>query len=104
MNPRDWHFSASNTHLYPGARLQLLVPEDDTAAPRQGDSLSVAFADLGAAHGRVDAISSGAFEVAMRSHTTAKGTSVAARRWEIVFDASAGIRAGCKVRRRIAAA
>lgn len=99
---RDWRFAAGNTHLYPGARLRLLdvAGGDDGTAPQAGDTLAVEFADLGVVHGRVRSAQRDSFVAAMRGHTTARGTAVAPRVWQIVFDPAAGIAGGCRVRAR----
>jgi len=45
-----WRLRASNTHLYPGARLGVAQGED--FAPRRCDALLIEFADLGVARAR----------------------------------------------------
>ncbi len=100
----DWHFAAGHTHLYPGAMLRLRSFTDATDAtdrPRRGDTLRVEFADLGIALGRIAAARADGFDAAMRAHTTARGTLVAARTWRIDHAAEGGPACGCKVRQRL---
>jgi len=98
---RDWHFSTGNTHLYPGSTLRLRSDIAGAAGPRRGDTLRVEFVDLGFALGRIAAVRADGFDAAMRAHTTARGTLVAARTWRIAYATEAGPAGGCKVRQRM---
>jgi hypothetical protein len=72
-------FRATNTHLYPGAQLAA----DGVPRLRAGDRLTVEFADLGAAHGRVERRDGERVVIAMAAHRTARGAEVAARTWAV---------------------
>jgi hypothetical protein len=77
--PVVWSLRASNTHLYPGARLG--VAQGDDFAPRRGDALLIEFADLGVAQGAVVAVEGDRVTLAVEPHRTRRGTLVAARQW-----------------------
>lgn len=79
--PHSWHFRATNTHLYPGARLRL--SEAGRGAPAVGDTVLVEFADLRAASGRIGKHDGERLRVDMQSHCTARGTPVSAKSWSI---------------------
>lgn len=70
---------ATNTHLYPGARLALAEPGD---APRKSDRAVIEFADGEAAQATVIAATPDArIELAVEGHRTGRGTTIAAKRW-----------------------
>jgi hypothetical protein len=70
---------ATNTHLYPGARLRA---EEGAAELRKGDAVAIEFADLQVAIARVATTRrDGQIELAVASHRTGKGTAIAAKRW-----------------------
>lgn len=67
---------ASHTHLYPGARLR-----SEGVRLRRNQVLDIEFADLGSATARVEALASGQATLAVSMHRSARGTTVAAKRW-----------------------
>jgi hypothetical protein len=52
---------------------------------------------MGVARGRVMAVAEGRIGVAIDPHLTARGTAIGSKRWEIAWDAAAGIVGGLKV-------
>src|SRR5262249_15833194 len=78
-----WQLTASNTHLYPGARLRA------TDAPLReriggGDRSGVEFADQRVANGEViAALPRGGWTLRLEAHTTAKHTTIDEKRWDI---------------------
>ena len=84
----EWRFSASNTHLYPGARLRIVGATG--ARPARGDAVTIEFADLGIATGNVAAVADARIVLALAAHTTARGTRIGAKKWTIGADAAAG--------------
>src|SRR5436190_13619338 len=72
--------AASNTHLYPGARL---APIDDAMRIRKGTQLSIEFADGAHASGAVTAAAKDCFVAAIAAHVTARGTSIPAKTWQL---------------------
>ena len=84
---------ATNTHLYPGARL--LGP----AVLRAGQRLTIEFSDLGSAAARVEAAAGREATLAVGAHATARGTAIAAKRW-LIEPAGDG---GWRVKRRLSA-
>ena len=70
---------ATNTHLYPGAKLVA----DGTPLLRAGDRVIVEFADLGAANGWVERRDGDRIVLAVEAHRTARGADVAARAWVV---------------------
>jgi hypothetical protein len=73
-----WRFEASNTHLYPGARLQLTETD---GWPAVADAVQVCFADCGVASGHVAAIDGPRLCLDLQGYRTARGTAVAPKRW-----------------------
>ncbi|MBB3175994.1 hypothetical protein [Variovorax sp. Sphag1AA] len=78
-----WQLTASNTHLYPGARLRAT----DTSMReriRSGDRIAVEFADQMVANGDViAALPHGGWTLRLEAHTTAKRTAIEEKRWDI---------------------
>jgi hypothetical protein len=72
-------FRATNTHLYPGAQLAA----EGVPRLRAGDRVTIEFADLGAAHGRVERRDGERVVVAIAAHRTARGAEVAPRTWAV---------------------
>jgi hypothetical protein len=70
-----WH--ASGTHLYPGARLRAGSP-----AARRGASLLIEFADLATAQARLEG-RAGAWRLRVEPHRTQRGTTIAAKVWQV---------------------
>lgn len=68
---------ASNTHLYPGARLTA----GDEPALRPGDTVAIEFADMRIANAKVRAAPAASLELAVDAHRTRGGTAIAAKRW-----------------------
>ena len=79
--PRSWRFRATNTHLYPGARLHLV--EAGAGEPAVEDAVLVEFADLRAAPGRIGKRDGERLRLDMQSHCTARGRTVSAKSWFI---------------------
>ncbi|MFO1294473.1 MAG: hypothetical protein U1F07_15610 [Rubrivivax sp.] len=69
---------ASHTHLYPGARLH-----GSGITLRRGRQIEIEFSDLGHARARVEAAAGARATLAVSAHRTARGTSVAAKRWQL---------------------
>lgn len=69
---------ASHTHLYRGARLH-----GSAITLRPGRQIEIEFSDLGHALARVEAAAGARATLAVSAHRTARGTSVAARRWQL---------------------
>ncbi|MCA0239405.1 MAG: hypothetical protein LCI02_00985 [Proteobacteria bacterium] len=88
---------ATNTHLYPGARLR------GPLALRVGQRLTIEFSDLGSAAARVDAAADGEATLAVSAHATARGTAIAAKRWLIELSEPAEQEGEWRVRRRVSA-
>jgi len=78
---RGGQLRATHTHLYPGARLSAAPGEH--VVPRRGDRVLVVFADHGGVLATVRAVDGERFELALPSHTTRRGTVIAAKRWLI---------------------
>lgn len=78
-----WRFSASNTHLYPGARLRCLDAFSD-ALLTANDELLLHFSDGVAARGRLLDINPEAGVLRMPAYRTQGATDVAMRTWRIV--------------------
>lgn len=96
-----WRFAATNTHLYPGARLRPIgdKPAESAAAktPARGDALVVEFSDLCCAMGEVCAVEAAGLTASLGAHTTAKGTTIVPKVWRLLWDPAAGFAAGLKV-------
>ena len=75
-----WRLAASNTHLYPGARLRSM----DASARKHlqaGDAIVIEFADQGLAKGEVVEASAQTWALRLDAHTTARGAAIEAKRW-----------------------
>jgi hypothetical protein len=79
----NWRLAASDTHLYPGARLECLEPE---AAGRfaAGDLLVVEFTDGVVAGGTIKAASSRDAIVHVDAYRTRHGAPIRSRQWRLV--------------------
>lgn len=77
---------ASNTHLYPGARLTA----GDEPALRPGDTVAIEFADLGFANAKVRVAPAASRELVVDAHRTRGGTEIVAKRWRVAPIDSAG--------------
>jgi hypothetical protein len=79
----SWRLAASDTHLYPGARLECL---DQQAARRfgAGDRFVVEFSDGTAAAGVILGASPYEARVEVDAYRTARGAAVRSRQWRIV--------------------
>jgi len=77
-----WRLSASNTHLYPGARLRSL---DGSMRERirSGDRVLLEFADQMIVAAEVRDVSPQDWTLTVDAHTTAKGTAVEPKRWQV---------------------
>jgi hypothetical protein len=85
---------ATHTHLYPGARLRGLT------ALRTGQRLTIEFSDLGSAAARVEAAAGREATLAVAAYATARGTSIAAKRW-LIEQREQGEADEWRVRRRL---
>jgi len=86
---------ATNTHLYPGARLRV----EGVEGLRKGDAVTIEFADMQVASARVLGVREGRIELAVAGHLTAKGTAIAAKRW--LAEALEGEGTGYRIVRRL---
>lgn len=84
---RVWRLAASNTHLYPGARL--VEREEGGATPESGDALVVEFADQRAATGEVRSVAQGRVAVEVAPYVTAHGTAIPRKAWTLAPDPAA---------------
>ena len=80
---RSWRLSASDTHLYPGARLECL-DKQDTRRFDTGDRLVVEFSDGATAGGRILGALPHEARVEVDPYRTARGAAVRSRQWRIV--------------------
>lgn len=80
-----WRLAASNTHLYPGARLRPLHAPDLRQRLRAGDAIAIEFADQCVAQGEAAQVLPQGWQLKVQAHTTARGTTVAARSWQVVW-------------------
>lgn len=87
---------AAHTHLYAGARLLA----DGPLASRTG--VTVVYADLASAPARVERLDGGRLQLIVGPHRTARGTSVAAKRW--LVEPIAAVPSAWRVVRRLDAA
>ncbi len=78
-----WRFSATNTHLYPGARLRTLDTPND-AYLTVGDELLLEFSDGVQVIGYLLTAEHDAAVLQMPAYRTQHATDVAARTWSIV--------------------
>lgn len=79
---QNWRFAAADTHLYPGARLRCLETPS-AAVLRAGDRMLIEFSDGCLASARIGRVAAAGATVTVESYRTARGTSVAARSWEV---------------------
>lgn len=82
---RTWRLAATNTHLYPGARLRPLDAPALRDALRAGDAITIEFADQGIAQGEAVQVLPHGWQLKMQAHTTARGTTVSARSWQVLW-------------------
>ena len=98
----NWRLAATNTHLYPGARLRALNAPQLREQLRAGDAIAIEFADQGMAQGEaVQALPQG-WQLKVQAHTTARGTTVAARSWQVLWLPRAQGEGGMKIKARVA--
>ncbi|MDM0029537.1 hypothetical protein [Variovorax saccharolyticus] len=77
-----WRLSANNTHLYPGAHIRGL-DESMREYMRNGDRVLLEFADQVIVAAEVcNALPQG-WTLAVDAHTTAKGTAIEPKRWQV---------------------
>jgi hypothetical protein len=76
-----WRLAASNSHLYPGARLT--EREAGAATPARGDALVVEFADQRAATGKVAAVTQDRVAIDVAACVTARGTAIPRKAWTL---------------------
>jgi hypothetical protein len=77
-----WRLAASDTHLYPGARLRCL-DDDKSRVLHDGDAALVEFSDGVAATAALLEVRETHAVMAVDAHHTARGTAIAARRWRL---------------------
>lgn len=101
-----WRLAASNTHLYPGAKLRPLEAPRLREQLRVGDAIAIEFADQGMAHGEAVQVLPQGWQLKVQAHTTARGTAVAARSWQVLWlpraQAQADQESGMKIKARVA--
>ncbi|MBN9460884.1 MAG: hypothetical protein J0H00_06625 [Burkholderiales bacterium] len=85
-----WHFSANNTHLYPGALLRSLDAPDEVRLSA-GDELLVEFSDSVLASGQLLEVQPNMAVLQLPTYRTRHGTTVAARTWRIVPGGEPGL-------------
>jgi len=99
-----WRLAASNTHLYPGAKLRALDAPALREKLRAGDAIAIEFSDQGMAQGEAVRVLPQGWQLKVQAHTTARGTTVAARSWQVLWlpraQARAGEEAGVKIKAR----
>jgi hypothetical protein len=78
-----WRFSASNTHLYPGAFLRSLEAPDETRLST-GDGVLVEFSDGVFVNAQLLDATPTTATLQIPGYHTRRGTMVAARTWRIV--------------------
>jgi hypothetical protein len=78
-----WRFAAGNTHLYAGSRLRCL-DKPGAAVFRAGDRMLIEFSDGGLAAARIGLVDASRASFAVEGHTTARGSRIPARNWEVV--------------------
>ena len=78
-----WRLAASNTHLYPGARLHALEAGSFRQQLRAGDAIPIEFTDQGTAQAEAADVLPQGWQLRVQAHTTARGTTVSARRWQV---------------------
>lgn len=96
-----WRLAASNTHLYPGARLR--AQDDDLRTQlRAGDRIAIEFSDQGVAQGEAAEVLPQGWQLRVAAHTTARGTLVTARRWQVQWMPRTEPAGSMKIRARAA--
>lgn len=91
-------FGASNTHLYPGARLTAR-----SGGPlRRGAVMTIEFADLAVTTARVASAEAGRLVLEVDAHRTRAGAALPAKRWAIERIDDAGGEIVYRVRARLA--
>lgn len=75
-----WRLAATNTHLYPGARL---LPRDGLDPPRRGDAVWIEFADQAVAVGKVLAAATTTSVIEVAPYRTTRGTAIARKVWTL---------------------
>lgn len=82
---KAWPLVAANTHLYPGARLRVALPDSVTDRPtwRGGDALLLEFSDGVVVAGTLGQTHADEVEIALHAYATASGTAVAAKNWRL---------------------
>lgn len=81
-----WRLAATNTHLYPGARL---LPRDGLDAPRRGDAVSIEFADQAVAAGKVLAAAATTAVIEVAPYRTMRGTAITRKVWTLGRESAA---------------
>jgi len=80
-----WRLAATNTHLYPGARLRALDAPELRERLRAGDTIAIEFADQGMAQGEAVQVLPQGWQLKVQAHTTHRGTTVGARSWQVLW-------------------
>ena len=75
-----WRLAATNTHLYPGARM---AARDGLDSPRRGDAVVIEFADQSVATGAVVASEPNRVAIEVGPYRTARGTAIAQKVWTL---------------------
>lgn len=82
---KAWPLVAANTHLYPGARLRVALPDSATDRPawRGGNALVLEFSDGVVVAGTLHKVQADEVEIALHAYATASGTAIAAKNWRL---------------------
>jgi hypothetical protein len=97
-----WRLAATNTHLYPGARLRALDAPKLRDLLRSGDAIAIEFADQGMAHGEAVQVLPQGWQLKVQAHTTHRGTTVSARSWQVQWLPRVEGEGGMKIKARAA--
>ena len=84
-----WRIAASNSHLYPGARLRCLDAQGE-ARFAAGDRVVLEFSDGNIALGEIAQATPQAVRMSVQAHSTGRGAPIAAKAWNLVAGATPG--------------
>ena len=86
---RLWRLAAAGTHLYPGARLRCVDPQE---GPRlaAGDDVLVEFSDGNVVPASIAQTAPGAALLAVAAHATMRGAAIAAKQWWLAPGGASG--------------
>lgn len=87
--------AATDTHLYPGARLRWLHAR---AVPRAGAQVLLEFSDGRSSAATIEAAGADGLVLSVQPYATARGAAIAAKRWRVAAENADGV---LKVRARL---